>query len=62
MKSKLEAGCELCNDFPALLLPKCHPTAPLRIELVDPTTLVIYCYLPNCNREVAKLKLQPMEN
>lgn len=50
-------GCDLCGDFPAELRARCHPTAPLRIEVVDNETVVCYCYLPDCNREVARLKI-----
>ena len=54
---KLESGCELCGDFPARLHSKCHPSAPLRMELATPTLLIVRCYVPTCNREVAKFVL-----
>lgn len=50
-------GCELCGDFPVYLSGRCHPTAPLRIELYEDNILVCYCYLPECNREVARFKI-----
>lgn len=50
-------GCELCGDFPVILIAKCHPMAPLRIELIDQETVVMYCYVPECNREVGRFKL-----
>lgn len=54
-------GCDLCGDFPVDLISKCHPTAPLRVQLMEDNTLVLYCYLPECNREVARMKLYPQE-
>lgn len=50
-------GCDLCGDFPAELRAKCHPTAPLRLSMPEPGVLAIYCYLPDCNREVARMAL-----
>lgn len=49
-------GCDLCGDFPATLLPKCHPTAPLRVVMTE-DQLIFYCYLPECNREVARFDI-----
>lgn len=51
-------GCELCGDFPVMISGRCHPTAPLRIEMEDSSTMAIYCYLPDCNRLVAKCKVE----
>lgn len=51
------SGCDLCGDFPVELRGRCHPTAPLRIELHEDGVLVCYCYLPDCNREVARFRL-----
>lgn len=51
-------GCELCGDFPVQLHARCHPTAPLRVEMPSPGELVFYCYLPSCNREVTRLRVQ----
>jgi hypothetical protein len=53
----MDKGCDLCGDFPAVLRPRCHPTAPLRMELVSPTELVVRCYVPTCNREVARFNI-----
>lgn len=50
-------GCEMCGDFPAQLVARCHPTAPLRVEAVSPDEIVLYCYVPTCNRELARFKL-----
>ena len=50
-------GCDLCGDFPVQLMGKCHPTAPLRAVVTGDHELILYCYLPECNREVARLKL-----
>jgi len=54
-------GCELCSDWPVVLSSRCHPTAPLRLEMIDEETLVAYCYLPQCNREVARFKIAKVE-
>jgi hypothetical protein len=50
-------GCDLCGDFPVELRAKCHPTAPLRVELTEQGELILYCYLPDCNRIVTRLKV-----
>jgi hypothetical protein len=51
------SGCDLCGDFPAVLSPRCHANAPLRVKMVSETELVLYCYVPTCGREVARLHL-----
>lgn len=51
------SGCDLCGDFPVRLHARCHPTAPLRVETPSPTEVVFYCYLPECNREITRLRL-----
>lgn len=51
-------GCDLCGDFPVQLRARCHPTAPLRLEAVSATEIVVFCYVPTCNREVARLRLE----
>lgn len=50
-------GCELCGDFPAHLHSRCHPSAPLRIEALSEYEIALYCYVPDCGRLVARLKL-----
>jgi hypothetical protein len=50
-------GCELCGDFPAQLQSRCHPTAPLRVEALSEHEIALYCYLPKCNRLVARFLL-----
>lgn len=50
----MSKGCELCGDFPVTLLARCHPTAPLRAEMPEDGLLVLRCYVPECNREVAR--------
>jgi hypothetical protein len=60
-------GCDLCGDFPAQLRARCHPTAPLRVEMTSATDIALYCYLPECDREVARFALRispkpPQEN
>lgn len=48
------AGCDLCsNTGPLHLRGRCHPTAPLRAEM-DGAMLTLWCYVPECNRVVAK--------
>jgi len=51
-------GCELCGDFPVGLHGRCHTTAPLRIDMEDSTTMVVRCFLPECNRVVAKFRVE----
>lgn len=50
-------GCGLCNDQgPLVLRAKCHLTAPLAVER-NGDELIIRCYVPECNREVARFKI-----
>jgi hypothetical protein len=49
------SGCDLCADFPASLHAHCHPSAPLRAVMEAEGVLVLRCYVPTCNREVARL-------
>lgn len=51
-------GCDLCGDFPVRLMAKCHPFAPLRVEMPEKNLIVLYCYLPECGREVARLTVK----
>lgn len=51
-KVKGLGGCDLCGDFPVALHAKCHPGAPLRVEAPELGILVLYCYVPECGREV----------
>ena len=53
----LVAGCDLCGDFPVHLRARCHPTAPLRMEMDERGKVSVYCYVPECNRFVAELWL-----
>lgn len=50
-------GCELCGDFPAHLESRCHPSAPLRVEALSEHEIALYCYVPECNRLVARFLL-----
>lgn len=52
-------GCELCGDNkpPFHIHAHCHLTAPLRAELEN-SVLTLFCYLPECNRVVARFKLR----
>ena len=52
-------GCEFCGDFPVRLVGRCHPTAPLRAELTSEGELILRCYVPECGREVARMKVEP---
>lgn len=53
-----DLSCDLCGDQgPLLLQAKCHMTAPLRVVL-DGDTLILFCYVPECNREVARFKVE----
>lgn len=51
-------ACELCGDFPKnmALVSRCHTFSPLRVEKHG-DELVLYCFLPECNREVGRFKL-----
>lgn len=51
-------GCDLCGDFPAEIHGRCHPTAPLRMVMLDGETMEVRCYVPDCNRLVAKFKVE----
>ena len=55
MNNTKVAGCDLCGDFPVHLRARCHPSAPLRVEIPSADKIVMYCYM--CNREVARLNL-----
>jgi len=50
-------GCDLCGDFPVRLHARCHPLAPLRVEMPSAAEIVFYCYVPDCNREVARFPI-----
>lgn len=51
--------CDLCADTGTLqLFAVCHPTVPLRVELREDGVMVLYCYRPDCNREVARFKAE----
>lgn len=57
-KRREHTTCALCGDTSAqmFLLSRCHPTAPLRV-IKEGAVLVLRCYLPECDREVARLLL-----
>jgi hypothetical protein len=60
-ESAIEAGCELCGDQgPLFLHPKCHLTAPLRAVL-DGNVLTLRCYLPECDKDVARFVVDRLE-
>ena len=50
--------CDFCGDTETalFLMPRCHPLAPLR-AVKDGDMLVLRCYVPECDREVARLQL-----
>jgi len=51
-------GCGLCGDFE--IHGRCHPTAPLRMAMLDEKTMEVRCYLPDCNRLIARFKVELM--
>lgn len=52
--------CALCGDASALLHihARCHPAAPLRAEIEQGSLLALYCYVPECNRFVARFQVK----
>jgi hypothetical protein len=60
-KKAKTVGCELCGDFPAHIHGRCHPTAPLRMIMMDETTMEVRCYNPDCNRFIARYKVDKVE-
>lgn len=50
--------CDLCGDQPEILHlhSACHMTAPLALTL-DKDILEVRCYVPTCNRLVAKFRV-----
>jgi hypothetical protein len=57
-KKAKTVGCELCGDFPAHIHGRCHPTAPLRMIMIDETTMEVRCYIPDCDRLIARYKVE----
>ena len=51
-------GCDLCGDFPVVLAGRCHPGAPLRIEMDEDNVMTLYCYVPECRRVVGRFKVE----
>lgn len=50
--------CALCDgEGPFVLHSRCHLTAPLMATL-DGDTLILQCYVPECRREVARMKIK----
>lgn len=51
-------SCELCggNASPMYLHARCHLSAPLEAVLTG-DVLELRCYLPSCNRLVAKMRI-----
>ncbi len=46
--------CEFCGSSgPLQLTPRCHTCAPL-MAILEGDTLTLKCYLPECQREVAR--------
>jgi hypothetical protein len=54
--------CDLCgdNEAPKALRGRCHMTAPLRLSLFG-DVLIANCYIPECNREVARFKVTEIQ-
>lgn len=56
---ELSPGCDLCADTGTLrLLAACHPAAPLRVELSEDGVMELFCYIPECGRDVARFKVE----
>jgi hypothetical protein len=51
-------ACDLCGDNhgPTFLHARCHMTAPLQASM-EHGVLTLRCYLPECQRIVAQLKV-----
>jgi hypothetical protein len=51
-------GCDLCDDNrgPMYLHARCHMTAPLQASL-EGSVLTLRCYLPDCRRIVAQMRV-----
>lgn len=51
-------ACDLCGDVDGRLFlqARCHPSAPLR-AVKDGAVLILRCYVPECDREVARFDL-----
>lgn len=60
MSAPRHFSCEFCGDADVTLLhlhARCHPTAPLRATL-EGDLLTLFCYLPDCGREVAAFRIR----
>jgi hypothetical protein len=59
--------CDLCHDSEGqpetliILRSKCHTTAPLAARL-EGNVLILSCYIPECNREVARFVVVQRED
>ncbi len=62
MSDPLEDGCELHGKIPAQLGSRCHPSAPLRAEMTEDNVIILYCFVPECNREVCRLSVKDMRH
>lgn len=52
-----EVSCDLCGGTERVVLNSaCHFMAPLKAE-VEGDTLILRCYIPDCQREVARFKI-----
>lgn len=51
--------CDLCGDnaAPVFLHARCHLSAPLEAELGADNVLTLRCYVPECNRVIAKFRV-----
>lgn len=58
MTKKQDDQCGMCSGFSAHLHihGRCHPSAPLRAEIGPGNELTLFCYLPDCNRVVARFQ------
>lgn len=53
----IDVECDLCDgEGPLILHAVCHLTAPLQASL-EGDTLTLRCYVPDCARVVARMKV-----
>lgn len=51
-------GCAVCGEFPVILSARCHPAAPMRVQMNKDGELELYCYVQECNRFVARFEVK----
>ena len=58
LPDQVKEGCELCGDFPVEFRGRCHPSAPVRIEMDEFRILSVFCFVPDCNKLITRLPVQ----